>query len=80
MTILEVGKTYSITVPATSFGDVLFEETKSMFKVLDKKENLDRMTHYQLELALRDDYYCMEDIVGCLVLFKIKKDYEVEEV
>lgn len=77
--MLEIGKTYEITTPCESFDTYQFENIKGVYKVLDKQENLYRMSPYQVELSTSDAYYCMEDVMGCLILLKIKKEYIIKE-
>lgn len=78
--MLEIGKTYNITEPSKGFGDVEFKKITNRYTVLNKEDNLYRMSAYQLELAVSDNYYCVEDNHGCMILLKIKDNYTIEEV
>ena len=81
MVELEVGKTYKITSPFKEYKDAAFKEVTNTYKVLDKQENLYRMSPYQVELSCQEDYFAVENIVDkYLILLKITEDHKIEEI
>lgn len=74
------GKTYRLHIPARKFPEVEFNATIKDYKVVDKENNLGKMSAYQIEMSCQDKYYCYEDELGRVALFEVKPDYLIEEI
>lgn len=77
---MQTNKTYDITIPASSVGDIEFLPTTVRYKVLDAEKVLDKLTAYQVELTCKDNYFALEDVFGKIVVIKIKDEYIIEEI